>query len=277
MVFLSKISYIHNKFFILLFKYYQTLILHFNERKFKFMNFLTNITDPTKIFTLILFILLTLNFLLNIENEIKISKITGYNRKNFNPLFLLFLGLSFMIILTFYFFDYKSSNFKDAINELLISIIPMLISFGIISYIAKIKKNNTKDVSYFQLDFKQVIFIGIILSVFNPFIGCILRFSNSNLNTNTRSFNFTNKEIFSIFILIFSIAYLSSVTFMKITKPSNSKQKIIFYKDEKIHSLDKPYAVEGYIVSETKNHIIIEINGKISKYNKSDVFSIKEI
>lgn len=74
MVFLSKISYIHNKFFILLFKYYQTLILHFNERKFKFMNFLTNITDPTKIFTLILFILLTLNFLLNIENEIKYLK-----------------------------------------------------------------------------------------------------------------------------------------------------------------------------------------------------------
>lgn len=229
--------------------------------------YMNTFADVEKIFpTILFFCFISLNFLLNIEHEIKTYKISGYTRKSFNPIMLLFTIMSLCVISIFYFLDYEELSYFKFILPILIFIFfitpvvaILLDSFQNLIYEKIYKKSSSsKTMSITPIEY---ILIGITFFIINPSIGYYFKKNTIDFNT------------FEIYIYILLIIFILNAMVFKNIQISDVEKKFTFYKKD--NTTTPP--VQGYIISETKNHIIIENNGKLSKYNKSDIFSIEEI
>lgn len=192
-----------------------------------------------------------LNFCLNEDIEKKIVNIVGYSRKSLN-FYCIFCILAYCM---FPFFIFIFSFNK--LEVLFISGIVCIMYFlgYIFFYLFESSIQKDKYFMYFLV-------IPLILSSFEIFIGSLILvfFDFSNL-----------KIILWILYVCFVILYIR----INLNKFKDVYGVKISFKNDEFNKYEQ-YKL-GFILFETHDDIIFEINGILNRYRKSDIFCIEEV
>lgn len=263
--------------------------------------------------TIIVAIYYALNVFLNMEKEEKIMNIYGYNRKSINfPLISFIIVYSIFPIfgLIFYKLDnnllesvilftsitiYFIFHFSPRLNKLILGILILFTSIGI-----GISIYNTIGIGIYN-----AIGIGIVISIVFIIIVLVDRKRSLNKFSNNNDIYFfispitvscslydliiyfqlipLEEDILKNFNFIFIGVYCSiglfifNLNYNKYKEKEIKKIEITLKKDIAESNQYKYENKIGFIISETNDDIVFDIDRVLHRYRKSDIYCIKEI
>lgn len=226
------------------------------------------ITIFSALIPIFLFIYIYFNFFIHSDEETKTIKLSGYNRKSINIRLILiiipYIFIPLIIFLMFRIFKEFMHNPYFFIFSWVSIVLNIIFLIIIDSYFKKIQDRK----KYFIENASKI--IPIVFS----FILSIMFFLSKSKN---KFFTPENASVSLIIIVLLSIICIKFNYFL--LKNKSNKIEIIFNKDIPESSQDK-YKYEnkiGFIISETNDDIVFEIDGILHRYRKSDIFCIKEV
>lgn len=249
-------------------------------------------------------------FIINSETEERQMYIYGYNRKSMN-LFLttyiiawsmfpiiytlfvekndcltVLLSFNLNIILLFYIFYKKLNNRIFSIFSIFSIVMAIIIHLGIDNGIDSGIIANI--ITFFSINTSDITFFSIIFSIISIYL--LKKENTASLNSNCEILYFVivplvfsntllhlyfiTPKFFGYSILI--ILYISiSIAIPLYLYPKFNKlnKKLFQISFDKTNSTNEKI---GFIISETNDDIVFEIDGILHRYRKSDIFCIKE-
>ncbi len=263
--------------------------------------------------TIIVAVYYALNVFLNMEKEEKIMNIYGYNKKSINVHLIIFIivyslplimglflnnilnvdyvvsNIIYTILIIYINLSLSSKKEVSIVSIFVCSIIYLVITallgffynyftllinlfliFGCLllnSGFCYLLIKSKKQKKYNYLYFND---LTISLSIIPFFVSCII-FSLISLSLYIPE----TQIIYPLMILYFTTSLIIFEIFYKKDRKISSKKIEITLKKDTPESTKYEHAI-GFIISETNDDIVFEIDGMLNRYRKSDIYCIRE-